>query len=233
MNFAVFLQPGAVNALGVTAAELQQIASSLTVYANRDVASYWGGQHAVRVSPDGKNLQPGEVACALVDALPDAPGAIAYHDVQGAEVPAIFLALSQCNQVLTGSDSVSSALSHEIAETIGDPAVDLWVDDGQGAEWARELCDAVQEWRYSINAVSVSDFVLPAFFAPGSVGPWNYLATAGGQTLVRALQTAPGGYQIKRTSGGGETQVTGMVSSHRAAKKRNWSSRTFRRGARV
>jgi hypothetical protein len=233
VNFAAFLQPGAVNALGISQTELATIASALTVYANRDVASYWGGQHAVRVSADGKDLQPGEIACALVDALPNAPGAIAYHDVAGGEVPVIFLALTQCNQVMVGSDSVSNALSHEIAETIGDPAVDLWVDDGSGGEWARELCDAVQEWGYTIDAVTVSDFVLPAFFAPGSVGPWNYLATAGGQGLTSALQTAPGGYQIKRTSGGTETQVHGTVAPHRCSKKRNWSSRTFRRGARV
>jgi hypothetical protein len=212
---------------------LAEMAAALNVFLNRDVATYWGGSYAVRAGSSPQDVQVGEVVCALLDSLPTAPGAVAYHATTGVEVPVVFLARTQCNSILAGSDSVSSALSHELAETAGDPACNLWADDGQGSEFAHELCDCVQEFGYSISAVSVSDFALPAFFAPGSNGPWNFGAINGGPALTSALQTGAGGYQLKRTSGTGETQVTGMIAPHRMAKKTHWSSRTSRRGLRV
>lgn len=233
MNFVLFLDPTAKNALGVSAEQLGAIVSALTVYCNLHVARQWGGEHTVRVSPDGKDVQSYEVACALVDDLPNAPGAVAYHSVDGSEVPVIYLALNECNAVTSGADSVSSALSHELAETIGDFSVNLWADDGQGNEWAHELCDAVQEWTFTIEGITVSDFVLPSFFAPGSLAPWNYGATQGGQAVAGPFATAPGGYQVKRSSGGGETQVDGVIRGARLAKKRHPTSRTYRRGARI
>lgn len=194
---------------------LVQIAEACQIYLDRDVATYWGGAYRVRAASGPSDIVAGEIACAILDSLPNAPGAVAYHDVAGAEVPVVFLARDACNAILSGSDSISSALSHELAETAGDAACNLWIDDGQGSEWAHELCDAVQDWGYRINGVAVSDFVLPAFFAPGSVGPWNFGALiAGGNKLTAALQTAPGGYQIKRSAGSGETQVTGRTPPH-------------------
>jgi hypothetical protein len=218
---------------GLTRPVLEQMAQALTVYANRDVASYWGGSYLVRVG-DGTIL-PGEIACAIVDVLPNAPGAVAYHDVNGSEVPIIFLALETCDCILGGGQTpVSAAMSHEIAETIGDFSVNLWADDGHGSEWAHELCDAVESWSYDILGVMVSDFVLPSFFAPGASGPWNYLATVPGSPyhVSGPLATAPGGYQIKRASGTGETQVNGTISTQKLLKKRHETSRTYQRGAR-
>ena len=208
---------------------LPAMAAALAVYANRDVASHWGGAHLVRVG-DG-TLLPGEVACAIVDVLPNAPGAIAYHAVDGSAVPVIFLALESCDGILSGANAVSTALAHEIAETIGDAAINLWADDGAGWEYARESCDAVESWMYAIGGVTVSDFVLPSFFAPNSSGPWNYLATTGGPGVYGPFATAPGGYQIRRTSGGGEVQVNGAIQASRLARKRHATSRTSRRGA--
>jgi hypothetical protein len=219
----------------MTPAILGKIASASTTYLNQYVAAFWGGMgtYAVRAGAGKNDVQPGEIACAFLDALPDAPGAVAYHDVTGKEVPVIFLARTLCNSLLSGADSVSSALSHELAETVGDPACNLWARDTK-YEWAHELCDAVQEWGFEIDGVAVSDFVLPAFFAPGSAGPWNYLGTKSATTALKgALATAPGGYQIRSGAGGHEVQVQGEVPQMRLARKRNWSSRTYRRGARV
>jgi hypothetical protein len=214
---------------------LGKIAAATTTYLNQYVAQYWGGAgtYAVRAGAGKKDVQTGEIVCAIVDSLPDAPGAVAYHDVAGHEVPVIFLARTQCNALVTGADSVSSALSHELAETAGDPACNLWARDTK-YEWAHELCDAVQEWGFEIDGVAVSDFVLPSFFAPGSEGPWNYLGTKSANTALKsALATAPGGYQIRSSAGGHEVQVQGMVGERRLARKRNWSSRTYRRGVRL
>lgn len=190
---------------------------------------YGGGPYSVRVASDATDIRPGEMVFAILDELPQAPGAVAYHDTMGNDVPAAFLALSTCSTL----DDVSSAISHELCETAGDQACNLWADDGHGNEYARELCDAVELSSYPVDIgdgkppINVSDFVLPGFFAPNDPGPYSFTSAAKAPFL-----TAIGGYQIVRTSGTGETQVTGTVRAARVAKHRHWSSRTYRRGVR-
>jgi hypothetical protein len=172
---------------------------------------------------------------SIVDALPDAPGAIAYHDTAGNDVPVAFLALSTCNTL----DDVSTAISHELCETAGDASCDLWVDDGNGTEWARELCDAVESNSYGIDLqdgitpIQVSDFVLPAFFGPRDPGPYCYtqaLSLPAKGYPQGPFQTAVGGYQIKRDAGQNVSQVQGIMSARRFAAAYRKLSRTARRG---
>jgi hypothetical protein len=217
---------------------LGSIAQACALQLSRDVAGIYGGTYAVRVGASFTDVQPGEMVFALLDSLPDAPGAIAYHDVAGAAVPVAYLALSTCSTV----QDVSTAISHELCETAGDAACDLWADDGQGHEWARELCDAVESNSYPVTlpngaVVFVSDFLLPAFFAPAASAPYSFLQIAAveGQN-VSGLVSAPfavatGGYQIQRVSGTNEVQVTGKVRALRAAKVADAGSRASRRGA--
>ena len=213
----------------VTPAWLATVSQACALQLTRDVAPIYGGEYAVRVGTSSTDVQPGEMVFALLDALPDAPGAIAYHDVDGTAVPVAFLALSTCNTL----DDVSTAISHELCETVGDAACDLWADDGQGNEWARELCDAVESNSYTIASVAVSDFLLPAFFAAEAAGPYSFLQLT---NVPSAYPPAPfavatGGYQLQRPTGGAVSQVTGSVRPMRAAKVAHWSSRVSRRGA--
>lgn len=193
---------------------------------NRDVSPAWGGEYSVRVG-SASDVAPGEIVFALLDALPNAPGAIAYHDVNGQAVPVAFLGLTTC----TTLDDVSIAVSHELCETAGDAGCNLWADAG-ASEFARELCDAVESTSYEIESVRVSDFVLPAFFVPNAPAPYSYTESIGGSRIAPApFQTGSGGYQITRTDGGTETQVNGSVRAYRAEKLAHWSSRAKRRGS--
>jgi hypothetical protein len=205
VNFVLILE-AKTNTLGVTSSHLLQIAHAVTIQLNRDVSPHWGGTHLLRVS-DASEIMPGEVPIAILDELPDAPGAVAYHDVQGNGVAAVFASLAMCNSILTGGDSLSVAISHECIESIGNPAVNMWVDDSLGNEWCHELCDAVEAVTYSVNGVDVSDFVLPSFWDRGAKGPYSHQGAA---TLPYV--TAPGGYQIMRTSGTNEHQTA--LESH-------------------
>jgi hypothetical protein len=215
----------------VTPAWLARCAVACSTQLIRDVSPvYGGGPYAVRVALDAKDTRTGEVVFAIVDALPQSPGAIAYHDVAGNALPVAFLALSTCSSL----DDVSTAASHELCETAGDPDCNTWNDDGAGHEFCRELCDAVESVSYPVDIgdggppVLVSDWLLPAFFAASAPGPYSFRGTAQGPFL-----TAPGGYQIQRTSGGGETQVTGMIRASKIPRAKHWSSRTYRRGLRL
>lgn len=213
----------------VTPEWLAQCAGACAVQLNRDVAAEWGGSYSVRVGEPGAAVAHGEIVFSLVDSLPDAPGAIAYHDVDGNDVPVAFLALQTCSTL----DDVSTGISHELCETAGDPTCNTWSDNGAGSEFAQELCDAVEAFGYEIEGVLVSDFVLRAFFGPTAPGPYHFMASTGSADLPRPYATAANGYQITRTSGGQETQVSGDVRPLRAAKVKHWSSRVARRGART
>jgi hypothetical protein len=225
--FAFVIVDESTFAPGLEPADLARIAAALTVYANRDVGSRWGGSATVRVGTR-ESIAPGETVCAIRDALPEAPGDTAYHDLDGRAVPVVYVARSLCTPGLTGPQSLPAVLAHEIAETMGDPGCNRWADDGAGHEYAWELADAVQAYCYEIDGVSVSNFVYPSFFEPGAEDPYDHMGA-----VSRPLQTTPGGYQVVRTSGGGETQVRGELTDAQANKKAHPTSRTYQRGARL
>ena len=208
----------------VTPEWLAAVAAACQIQLCRDVAPNWGGDYAVRAGSGPLDVAPGETVFSLVDSLPQAPGAIAFHDVNGQAVPFATLALTTCNTV----NDISSAISHELCETAGDVDCNAWRDDGAGHEWAQELCDACQETSYLINSIVVSNFVLPAFFEPGAAGPYSILGAQGQPDVAKPFVTQSGGYQIQRQSGGGESQIFGDLG-RRAARASHWSSRTYKR----
>jgi hypothetical protein len=208
----------------VTPEWLASVAAACQLQLARDVAPVWGpAVGGVRVGTP----QPGEMVFEIVDALPQAPGAEAYHDWVDAAAVA-YLALSTCSSL----NDVSTGISHELCETLGDLACNRFADAGDGFEYALELCDAVQEQSYEIDGVAVSDWLLPAFFASSIQGPYSFVQSQGGAGPSAPFATTPGGYQLQRSSGGGETQVTGDLG-RRAARAKNYSSRTYRRGLRA
>jgi len=204
---------------------LDAAAAACTIALNRDVASYWGGNYMVRRG-EADAVNPDEIVCALVDNLPDAPGAVAYHDRNGNALPVVFVAVNMCNSLA----DVDGAMSHEFNETVGDPGCNRWADDGNGAEYALELSDAIESSGYDVNGHRMADFLLTAFFVSGAPGPYSYGEAVGVPRLVAGpFATAPGGYQIKRDASGQTVQVNGALSHARAAKVAHWSSRVARR----
>ena len=210
---------------------LDQIAAALMVYANRDVATYWGGDHVVNVVASDVQLIASAIPCRIVDALPDDPQAIAYHSGDN-DYQAIWVAKTQLNSLLVGADSLSCALGHEIAETIGDPGCNRWAMGSLGLLFAIELSDFDEQSTYDCEGVSAPNFALPSFFVPGSVGPWSYLGATGAETVAGPLRTAPGGYQLTLNSNN-KVQVMGELAPHRRARKRHPTSRSYRRGLRL
>lgn len=143
--------------------------------------------------------------------------------------------LANGGNALTNVLSVCSVLSHEVIETLGDPACNGWAQQGDGTLTARELCDPVEAASYTISVTSrngttvtgtVSDFVLPAWFdpdaAPGEQLDWLSLLTA-------PFQVQSDGYVIVMTGGTVTDQWGDRYPEWRKMTKQHPTARTARR----
>lgn len=233
----------------ITPTKLARMAEALTIQANRDYAPECGGSNTVyRAGANAKDIQPGEYVFSFVPTLPDASGALAYHSIDGVGVPFAFEAVDLCDTVLGLGESCSAAASHEGCETEGDKGCNGYKDDDLGTEHAEERCDAVEAQSYAVlcqdgTSVGVSNFLLDAWFIPGTVGPYDFMTKAGLPGAIAPpgpFQTAPangGNYQVERTSPTNATQVTAKHakavritgSPRKPAKVAHWSSRASRR----
>lgn len=233
------------NGAALDTSTLSSIASACTLWLNRDVAAEWGGSHWVRVS-DGSDLQPGEYPFAILPALPGAPGAIAYHDVDGNGLPVLFDGISLSDTLSGPGNSLSVAIAHELAETVQDEGCNLVAVGLDGRGYAHELCDPVEVQSYEVllgdgthSGIWVSNLVLPPYFVPNRTGAFDLMTSRGIPGAVAPpapLVIAPGNggnYQIVFTQIGGQTQVTALGKPSRREKRAHWSSRSHRRGLRL
>jgi hypothetical protein len=153
----------------------------------------------------------------LVDKI-DVDGALGYHTDQG--LPTAFIDVPLCK-----SDGVSwsSCLSHEVLEAVADPeCIRLFAVNN--AAYALEVCDPVEASKnadgtdYAIDGVVLENFILPAWFMPGSPGPYDFLGV-----LSAALARTDGGYD--------ESATLGEMSQQSGAKTRS-AKLTARAGSR-
>ena len=229
------------NGSKLSAQALGYIAEAVSNQVNQEFAAEWGSQAAVRVGASNSDIQPGEWAYAFLPALPDAPGASAYHDINGTGVPFALCAIQTC-QDLFGPNGVSVDASHEILETAGDQGANLFANDNQGLFHALEMCDAVEVQTYGKTCqdgtvVQVSNWLLRSWFIPGAAGPFDYMTSAalpGAVAPAGPLQTAVGNggnYQIVAKAAATK-QVFGAGRHIQGVRRKgapNWSSRAGRR----
>lgn len=165
----------------------------------------------------GAPKDPDIVLVSFADELTD-PNALAYHTEMNGQ-PCIFVGAGICEKNCPGSDWVGGpdsllvAASHEIAETIVNPNVNLWVDRGTSEE-ALEICDWVQGDSYidpdGPSGMYVSNFCHPRFFSSRPASRFDAMGLCGS-----AWELRPGGYHTPRTGGptGTTTQVFGARPS--------------------
>lgn len=161
----------------------------------------------------------------------DSPGALGWHDrtVMGLPYGRVFAKTIQENggSLFEGANSISATMSHELLEMAWDPNCDMFLPGPDGAEFAREACDAVEADGYELsNGVWVSDFVLGDFFnqdaAPGA--KLDFLGL-----VDRPFQTRPGGYQIVRKNGVVSSVFDERVPEWKRDGKSHPAARTARR----
>jgi hypothetical protein len=97
----------------------------------------------------------------------DVEDALGYHEANAAGIPFGFIFTELTKQL---GEPWTVTLSHEALELIADPEVNLLVagphpgDPGSEVFHWYEMCDAVQDDKYKVDGVAVSNFVLPLYF---------------------------------------------------------------------
>lgn len=165
----------------------------------------------------------------LVDVADD-PQALGYHtdDLAPAGIVGCKPELDQGAHPLTGPYSVASILSHEVLELAVDPSCNLWADTGRGHLVAVEVGDPVQSDHYDVAGVTVSNFVLPAWFdaTPDTAGARvDHLGT-----LSAPFTLSRGGYWIQMAAGAVTQKFGADMPDWLVATKQAPLARTNRRG---
>jgi hypothetical protein len=151
-----------------TDAEIGSIVAALQIQVSRDFAPVWGRGAELVFAGKPANAPKGAWIMAILDDS-DQAGALGYHDITSTGAP--------LGKVFAKSDkeyglSLSVTMSHETLEMLADPEINQVIfnqtTDTGGELYALEVCDAVEDdgLGYMIDGVLVSDFVLPAWFAP-------------------------------------------------------------------
>lgn len=204
------------------------IAAACDTQLRNHVAPAWGRRTGKVTVATPTTIPAGAVPLYLLDD-PDQQGALGYHDEDsaGRQYGRIFVRpiLTHGGTLLDGPLSVAAVCSHEVCEWFIDPTCQGWESVLPGRLLARELCDPVEQDSYRMNAVSVSNFVLPAYFDPSDKGPYDHM----GRLTKPGTMTA-GGYLIQMVEGKvGQVFAAAAPPAWRMETKRAPGSRTGRR----
>jgi hypothetical protein len=189
-------------------AELDVIARAVYHQVRYHFGPAWGRSATVMAIPKGQAPPPSSILVYVRDTS-DQPGALGYHDDSTVAEGFVFAKTDQQYGAL-----LSVTVSHEILELLADPDCQRAEQDPRtGYFYALEVGDPVEADTdgYSVTTktadgvshqVVVSDFILPAWYKPGSIGPWDYRGL-----LSRPFQVRAGGYvSIWKDQGGVWTQ---------------------------
>lgn len=182
--------------------DLHRVVRAINRQVSEDFEPYWAFGGRLRVEgPSGGRVDTnallemrGDAVLYLLDSA-TSDDALGYHDRNLRGIPYGFVYLDLCAQL---GDQWSTTLSHEALELIGDAQCNLLVQGPNPRDPSLpqvyhyfEMCDAVQAQVYEIDAVPVSNFVLPAYFTPdeseGTRKDFN-------GTGLRPFGVNPGGY---------------------------------------
>lgn len=191
-----------------------------------DVAPEWNQAATIHYVGDSQTEKPspGDGVIPIVRTSSDA-GALGSHWLDAAN-PRGEVGAQTC---IDDGVEISSCLSHEIIEMVGDALATLCFQIGREI-WAAELSDRVEDSddNYKIDGVLVENFSMRAAFIEGASGPWDFRKKCTSNVVL------PNGYQLKFNLQTGlweqETGTLARPSKHRAALSSRRASRIRRSG---
>lgn len=157
----------------------------------------WRIAAGVATWPDETCMPDGAIPVRIVDEEHHHVGALGDHDETGA-----YIGINDAD--LMGVPW-SVVLSHELLEAAANPTLARWFPQAsKGVEWAGEICDPVENRRYTIAGVEVSDFVFPAFFDEAASGQkLNWRGTLSAPFTVEP----PNGHAVTRAADGSAATI--------------------------
>lgn len=174
--------------------------SALQKYITNCFAPIWGTPATI-VPVD--NLIPDSWGLLFIDDA-DVANALGYHDLtpEGYPLSKVFVRVLE-----QSGESVSVTASHEIAEMLVDPGINMWFSDNTGRLWAGETADAVEEQDFNIDGYRMSNFVYPAYFEPFRAPKSRKFDFMG--NVTSPFEIMHGGYSIVINPDGKMTQLFG------------------------
>jgi hypothetical protein len=188
----------------VSNADAATMTEAVAAQVRYDAAPAWDRAPAAVVFYTDPSAVPAQAhGLALVDTIQNQPqGVLGFHtEDQGGKLWGVVAAKPELDngaKVTTGDWSVSSVLSHEVLEMYVDPNCNLWANDGKGSAYSFEVCDPVEAPSYTVNGVSVSNFVTLSWFDP--LAPATAQFDKLGQ-LHAAFSILKGGYVVYESAG--------------------------------
>jgi hypothetical protein len=108
-----------------------------------------------------RRARAGDWQLIYVDDAKDASTDGEHLTLHGAPVAYVYV-----QNALAGGEQVSLTASHELFELAIDPMDNLWAEGPGGWNYAYEMCDAVEDDRFPVDGLAMSNFVYPAWFEP-------------------------------------------------------------------
>jgi hypothetical protein len=171
---------------------LQDVINAVQKAHDRDFAPIWGGARTLELDDQ---IPANSSAIVLLDDA-DQAGALGYHETtpNGFAMAKVFVKTTQDD----GEDAVVT-LTHELFEFCADRYCQLGAQGPKNVFYALEVSDAVEETFYSVDGVSISNFVTPEYFFPGGKATSKPLDFLG--QVSRPFQILKGGYMAEFISG--------------------------------
>lgn len=172
----------------VTAEQLQEVAAALQKQVTRDLAPVWNISATISVFSNLKSLPLGYWPIIIKDDI-NQPGAGGFHSQKN----------NQPFALIQADDDWILSTSHETIEMLVDPsgnttvAADSLKPDQGRVLYLLEACDPCEagEFAYSINGITVSDFITPNFQDPVASASVRYSFTG---SIKAPRQVLNGGY---------------------------------------
>jgi hypothetical protein len=178
----------------------ETMVSALQKFITNCFAPFWGTPATITAV---KEIMQESWGLVFLDDA-DVANALGYHDLTPEGYPLSKVFVKTLEQ---SGESVSVTASHEIAEMLVDPGVNMWYSDNAGQLWAGETADAVEEQDFDIDGYRMSNFVLPAYFEPFRAPKSRKFDFMG--RVSHPFEIMPGGYSIVITSTGEMKQLFG------------------------
>ncbi len=144
----------ATTSLGV---DFTKLVATMQKFLDQCFVPVWGTPaHLER----GKKTKAGNWAMLFIDDA-DAANALGYHDLTSDGFP---LSKVFVRTTIDNGEKVSVTASHELAEMMVDPAINLCSTGPKNLLYAYETADPVEEQFFSLDGVAMTDFVFPSWF---------------------------------------------------------------------